>query len=766
MWQEANWIVLLLLVAVTTGYTSLDTRCDIVIGDDQASVTAARILSERAAEHDLMWNIAKYSNTKCSIHIRLTHDGSSCNSQMPSHSEGFVICAHQHNITVVRILGSTPISLLFGVGHVLRTIDFATKRLILPTPFTSVPDSQIRGHQMSYRYTSNSYDSWDIAQVRRYIQDLVLFGANTIEILSPDGSQSPYYPVSQSQMNEAISKICDEMNLRLSIWYPFDLKDTEWGSAWRNLSRLDAVFVPGGDPGDTSPALLFVALERKLPDLHKYHPKCEFWISNQGFNATDGDIFLQLAAKSKWLTGVVYGPHTRFTIKQVREKLPSHIPIYHYPDVCHQLKAQFPQPNWRTLFAFTESREAINPRITQFQKIFQNHQPYTIGFSTYTDGATDDVNMMLWGALGWNSKTSLVEFAQQYTRLFVHDEPPFIKRFAQVLFLQEQNWIDQDKIDHVLNEMNQLRVMLGDEKYQNNWRFQMAYYRAYYDAYQQTRYIQEQSVEKDALTVLAGASQIGSLQAMNIAQDILSVKSRRNDLRGQCFIIADDLFHSIGMKLSVPLYKAKSIGRGASLDTIDNPLNNRRYLIAQFDTIRNISNEQDRVLALNGIIQRDVVGEHEYYDDLGNTDKQPHLITGLGPDLDPSYYESVLSSFQEPFNISQVPPVPLQWLYYAETFYDTPLEMQYKNLDTSKRYVLKFVFGPENPQTRMRLVANGKYEVHPLIPKPVPRTVLQFDIPFEATSTGSLHLSWTIEQGRGGNGRGCQIAEVWLQHKV
>ena len=42
---------------------------------------------------------------------------------------------------------------------------------------------------------------------------------------------------------------------------------------------------------------------------------------------------------------------------------------------------------------------------------------------------------------------------------------------------------------------------------------------------------------------------------------------------------------------------------------------------------------------------------------------------------------------------------------------------------------------------------------------------IEFDIPKQATSTGELRLSWYREPGLGGNGRGCQVAEVWLMKK-
>ena len=40
------------------------------------------------------------------------------------------------------------------------------------------------------------------------------------------------------------------------------------------------------------------------------------------------------------------------------------------------------------------------------------------------------------------------------------------------------------------------------------------------------------------------------------------------------------------MQLSVELYKAIAVDRGASLDTLDYPLNNRRWLEEQFARIR------------------------------------------------------------------------------------------------------------------------------------------------------------------------------------
>jgi hypothetical protein len=49
--------------------------------------------------------------------------------------------------------------------------------------------------------------------------------------------------------------------------------------------------------------------------------------------------------------------------------------------------------------------------------------------------------------------------------------------------------------------------------------------------------------------------------------------------------------------------------------------------------------------------------------------------------------------------------------------------------------------------------------------KPQPVRPIEFDIPHAATAHGDLDLSWYREAGLGGNGRGCEVAEVWLIKK-
>jgi hypothetical protein len=91
--------------------------------------------------------------------------------------------------------------------------------------------------------------------------------------------------------------------------------------------------------------------------------------------------------------------------------------------------------------------------------------------------------------------------------------------------------------------------------------------------------------------------------------------------------------------------------------------------------------------------------------------------------------------------------------------------MRYSDLDPAARYRIRVVYSGDESRVKIALDCNANGQVHPPIPKPWPPRPLEFDVPAEATRTGGLTLIWHREKGRGGNGRGCQVAEVWLMKK-
>jgi hypothetical protein len=78
---------------------------------------------------------------------------------------------------------------------------------------------------------------------------------------------------------------------------------------------------------------------------------------------------------------------------------------------------------------------------------------------------------------------------------------------------------------------------------------------------------------------------------------------------------------------------------------------------------------------------------------------------------------------------------------------------------------VRIAYAGDSPSVKIRLLADEKYVVHPEMTKPRPATVVEFDVPREATRDGHLTLTWYRQAGLGGNGRGCAVAEVWLIKK-
>ena len=87
-----------------------------------------------------------------------------------------------------------------------------------------------------------------------------------------------------------------------------------------------------------------------------------------------------------------------------------------------------------------------------------------------------------------------------------------------------------------------------------------------------------------------------------------------------------------------------------------------------------------------------------------------------------------------------------------------------KGLDPKARYRVRVTYARDR-QGQIRLEAEGK-EIHPLMVKPPATEPQEFDVPPETTADGELTLKWFREAGRGGNGRGCQVREVWLIRKA
>jgi hypothetical protein len=698
-------------------------------------------------------------------------------------ADGFAFSTSANGVS---ILGNDDRGVIFGAGYFLRQLRMSRQRLEIAERLNvaSAPKIPIRGHQLGYRPKTNAYDGWSVPMWEQYIRELAIFGTNTIELIPPrsdDAPDSPHFPLPQMDMMVEMSRIAGEYGLDVSIWYPAmdpDYSDPrtvefaleEWANVFRRLPRIDAIFVPGGDPGHTEPKYLMALLEKQAASLRRYHPKAQVWISPQSFDKAWLDEFIGILERQPaWLTGVVFGPQVRGSIDDLRKRVPKRYPLRFYPDITHSVHSEFPVPDWDFAFAATEGREGINPRPADEAAIFHRYVPSSSGFVTYSEGCNDDVNKFVWSSLGWNPDAGVADILRDYSRFFIG--PEMADEFAQGLMALERNWrgpLTNNGAVETTVEQFQTLERRASPRQKLNWRFLEALYRAYYDEFLRRRLLTETEQEARAHSVLRDAPRTGSLNAMAEAERILEtdmLTPETRALRARVFELAEALFQSIHMQLSVPRYQAIAIGRGANLDAIDFALNNRVWLKNRFAQIRagadEKADEKSRLASIDRILDWTNPGPGGFYDDLGDPAREPHLVRGESFERDPDFLETPLTGFGE----TPEQGWRVSWFTHAETLGDTPLRMRYTDLDREAQYAIRVVYGGDAPKVPIRLVANQSIEIHGFRQKPAPVAPVEFDIPRAATAAGELTLEWTRPAGGGGNGRGVQVSEVWLIKK-
>ena len=711
------------------------------------------------------------------------------NAEFTARPEGFRIERAGDSLTVT---GNDARGVLYGVGWLLRHLEVRRCSVLLPDalldggPVRSAPHYPLRGHQIGYRPKTNSYCGWTVAEWERYIRELAIFGANAVEVIPPvsdDAADSDHFPLPQIDTMREVSAIADRYDVDLWVWFPAlesDYGDEEavrraladWKEVFAALPRVDAVFIPGGDPGSTPARLLLALAERQKASLCDLHPRAQVWVAPQGFHGADEDHFYAaLEHGLDWLDGVIFGPWIHMTAEAFRARVPARYPVRLYPDITHCWSCQYPVPDWDPALAACQGREPINPRPTDQARIFALTAPHSIGALTYCEGNNDDLNKMVWSALLWDPAADVSAVLREYGRLFAH--PDLADGVASAILGLEANWrgplLANGTVTTTLLRAQALE-RAAPPRVLKSWRLLQLLYRAYSDAYIRERLLAETAAQSRAYGELRRAGDLGARAACRRALAILdeaAAAARQGEVRARVYALAEALFQSVHAQLSVPRYGAQAVRRGASLDGLEYPLNDRLWLHERCAEIDELTTEPARLTAIEEVLTRTDPGPGGRYDNLGAPAEQAHLVSGPGFSNDPSFLDSALRGFAIPYPAEAI---PYAWLSQAESIGHGPLSLRYDGLDAAASYRVVVVYGGERraggSQPRVRMEAEGAdgavHTVHGWLAKPDPRGPMTFQVPGGATAEGSVTLRILHESG-GGAGRGAQVSEVWLQ---
>lgn len=684
---------------------------------------------------------------------------------------------------VVSVLGADARGCMFGTGRLLRELRFSAGRIEAPLLVTSTaPAQRLRGHQLGWRPVSNTYDRWGLKEYEQYLRDLVVWGTNAIELIPEEpGTDS----ARNIEFNARLANLIHSYGLQVWLWYPMDDRVppglqgdglTAGQNAcpsrvagrrfildrrrelFRRIKHIDAVFIPGGDPGGCEcercqpwERTLLPLAEEVSTLLRKSHPGAQVWLSNQGFDAPENRHFygwLQ-SEQPRWLTGLVYAPWAHETPASMRARTPARYPIRFYPDITHTVRCQFPSRDWDQAFALTLDREPPIYRAAEHAQIARLYQPLTCGALTYSDGVNDDLNKVIWSARLWDPQVEVNSVLRGYSRYYLGQA--YTEDGADGLRMLERNGAgslrENASVRNTFEHWKQLEQGASPEL-RSNWRFAMALLRAYYDRYVQLRLAHDTALERAAYQALeAGDSQAAITRALGLLDE---EPFRELQLRARLLDLGQLLHDRIGMQLSVSRWGASGEERGAILDHLDRPLSNVEWLRAELLRLR-AAGPQERAEGIRRVLHWEDPGPGGFYDDLGNPSRQPHLVRAKGWEEDPGYLESPRTDFRIPLRNGRQ-----SWNNYAEALYDQPITLRYERLDPQAEYVVRATYSGRYRPT-MTLTANGTYPVHGAVATQEPPETREWPIPRAATAGGNLTLTWKCLSGRG-----AQVSEVWL----
>ncbi len=724
------------------------------------------ILEEIAKRTSLELKLANSWEGKTIIAIAITSDDNLFGEQIPKRKgenlkelkkEGYRIFHESKNDkNILWIIGADARGVLFGIGKLLRIAEMENQKITVveKIDISTSPEYKIRGHQFGYRNTANSWDAWTVEQFDQHFREQVIFGANSFEnIPFQSPSSSVHFKINPQEMEVQLSNICAKYDADYWVWTPaphdLTIKDAHQKGLdkqeefFARCPRLDAVFVPGGDPGENHPSNLMPYLKDLSTILKKYHPNAGIWVSLQGFNKEKTDYFFKyLEDKSpNWLRGLVYGPSSP-PIDIERKRLPKKYMHRSYPDITHSVRCSYPVERWDQAFALTLGREGCNPQPFYYAKIHNRDAVFTDGFLSYSDGTHDDVNKVVWSQMGWDSKSDVRNIIVEYCRFFFGSK--IAEESADGIIALEQNWVGPVLGNKVIGETLTLWKKMETENPQlaNNWRWQQLVMRAYYDAYIQDRLTYEKNLETKAYEILENAKILGAEKAMKDALWIVQKADREfvsQELKQKIFEYAEDLFQSIGAQTSVAKYNARSAERGAILDFINHPLNNRWWLEDEFEKISKLKTEEEKLAKLEFIRTYESPGEGSFYDNISSADAK-HVTSETDDAIDYLWENNGFSRKRLSTQLFQFTPV-----------------LEYDELDPNTDYLIRVSgFGEALLRANGKRLKSTKYEkgYEQFKEFPLPRNLIKdgklkitFDTPDEE------HLNWR-QQSR--------VTDVWI----
>ncbi len=507
--------------------------------------------------------------------------------------------------------------------------------------------------------------------------------------------------------------------------------------------------------------------------VHKYHPAAKVYFANQGFTIADNEkFFMRIHNENpRDVNGYCYAPggseNSTYGYLKINKKwniYPGRYPkssflksrlFYLHPgqsvmaieDISHWKRAENGLPYIDPVLSEVYHRRTFNARPMWYKAVWERILPYCDAVCGYSEGIFDDFNKFLTLRLAWNPDLSAKEIAQEYYNYYCGTEAG--KILAEAVFLGEQNYAlpvrkNAACIEKFYDMVKQANRIMPRVYRRNNWRFLMLYERATIDLYLLRKL---QSAEKLYNRVLL---KLRRSDESKLNETLAWVKreldsgyetAEMRSLKAEAKQIDDELNCIAAIRFDAIL----------KMDNVDSVgINWLSSLVKKAMKQKDVNKKR---AIIDEILNYDVVGKGEFYDNCGTLDGQPHFNFKSGE----LYYGT--GHWSKDSRPSQ--------RYYDYSFEaQDGLEFDYTGLDKAAHYKITVIYpNPKgvsfafNSPNEFEIYADG-VKLGRAVPTGKGFDKFSFVIPYAVTKDGQMKIQFRKVPGRA---RCTCISEIWIR---
>lgn len=368
--------------------------------------------------------------------------------------EGYNIKTIQED--VVQVTGSDENGLLYGLGKLLHTSSFKDSSFVLGRwEGTSAPEKLVRGIYLATHF-NNFYQSAPIDEVVKYIEELALWGYNSLQVWFDMHHYTGIDDIEAQKMQERLAALLiagksvgmktgltmlanegyktSPQNLRaerisFTDFYGVEICPSTAGGTELILAQadecLDAFVKLGVDidrvwlwPYDQGGCACsectpwggngFLKITKRLSALIRHKmPQTEIVLSTWLFDFKEQDkgewrgLAEAFDKEKPWVDYIMADSHTDYPQYLIKNKPPGGLPLLNFPEIS--MWGNFP---WGAYGA--------NPLPDRFQKLWDTVSDKLAGGFPYSEGVFEDANKIIYSQFYWDSSISAKQSLKEY----------------------------------------------------------------------------------------------------------------------------------------------------------------------------------------------------------------------------------------------------------------------------------------------------------------------------------------------------------------